>query len=228
MQTTSDCKIRLVTVLQAAATDGDEKTRRAVHAGLEETSANGTTLATRKLAAEFSFAVSASQNAGHVLEQQALSEPWKAETPADRLPPTREDLVVRPTVRTWYRLLAYVEQFLSADPGERVKEAFAAVAAPDCDTVLTGRVRETCNELGLVTIQRASFTFAIGGLRESRGNLKVVGRCLAVDRNALDKALLNVEVTGDPGSWSYAQMLRHWLAKPPTRWEAWADLDAAF
>lgn len=225
---TSDCRARLTEVLGVVLSEGNENIRSATLEGLQATSSDGKNLEARRLASEIALTASEPREAVRA-PFNLMGDAKKSDSVFDdRVPPTRREFVAHPDSRTWARLSAYVGQFLSTEPGTRVKEAFGVIAAPDCETALGGQASAVCHDLGLWAIHRVAFGFAIAGLRESRGDPEVVRRYLEVDRVVMEKALLNIELADNPNWSAYTFMLRRWMASPPGRWQAWADIDAAF
>ena len=127
------------------------------------------------------------------------------------------------------RLLAYVDTFLpTKDRNARIAEALEGSDLAELRGAFRGRALETCRDLTLTRLRLASLRLAMMELQVSRGNPEVLRAFLDLDRGRLDAILEAAELSLDESLIMSATLLRRWVAKRPSRWEAWADIEEIF
>jgi hypothetical protein len=143
--------------------------------------------------------------------------------------PTRAQMNTLTAPEFRRRLCSVIDDALPHDDRQAyVREAFASATARDCGQFFNGRFEALCEEFGLVRLQYAAISLALMGINGSQGREDVIALYLNVDRKVMEDAVEKMMRNTDGSFSNYMILLDRWLQRPPSRWEAWADIVEVF
>jgi hypothetical protein len=218
-----DCLSRAAAVLRVFSQCGPTQ-RNAVLEALKDLEAAGTAPAgLQALRAEVE---PGPKPVGHALSNtgRRASATYYAEAAHGQGPPTRRDIGVLRHDLFDARLFTFVGGLLGANREARVKGAFEAASASNCDQILKGKGEEVCRDLGLWTFKRACLRVALFDLYDYEGDDSVVSSYLAISPEVTRQVIEISRTSDDRFLSSCATVLERWLQRRPTRWQAWADV----
>jgi hypothetical protein len=161
------------------------------------------------------------------VEQQGVSgrRLWFSKLAGSERPPVRADegRISQSVFKA--RLLVYLNSLLSNEPRLRIRQALEGTTAQSCETLYGGRALDVCSDLGLWRLQWASLWLAVTDLQDSQGDADILSRYLDLDRSILEPAIAKGERSNDESLATYVHVLRRWMERRPTRWQAWADIE---
>lgn len=158
-------------------------------------------------------------------QSQPSPEPWFKTAAGKQGPPSRTDEGRLPQPVFKARVLNYLDGLLPAEKSNRTRVALEAATSESCTPIYGGRIQNLCEDLGLWRLQWASLWLAVLDLRTSHGEQQIVDQYLGAPRTLLEAAISKGELSSDQGLGAYMHVLRRWMERRPTRWQAWLDVE---
>lgn len=112
---------------------------------------------------------------------------------------------------------------IDGDVKRRVRVAFENAQVADCNDVLGGQMKTTCERLPGGGMQAALWGVGLGPIWQGICDEDVADIYSALGRGELERASSAIAASGNEYLLDYGVLLRKWARKAPTKWQAWAD-----
>jgi len=166
--------------------------------------------------------------AGISLAAEPVSTTYSPNPTGDTDVPRREDQG-RVTLSAWHsRLDHFISPLLPSNAADRVTRAFEIADASSCERAFEGASLDVCNDVGIAAIGLSALRLTLRPMVASEGRKPVLRPFLLVSQDLFEPVLIRYGHNDDQLVAGALSLIARWRVTTPSRWRAWADLEAMF